>query len=352
VRIAVYAICLNEEAFAARFCESAKAADLVLVADTGSTDGTVGILERHGAVVRHILIKPWRFDDARNVALALLPGDVDVCVSLDLDEVLLPGWREEIERVWETGINRMRYEYDWSAGVVFQGEKIHARHGFRWSLACHERLVADRTQEVWASTDMRLIAHYPDASKARTQYLDLLRISIEENPTEPRNAFYYARELCSQGDWGLCIAEAQRYLALPKANWPDERCHAMRLMGKAYERLGLWEAALKWLRNATAEAPETREPWYELALCCYRMNRWPEALGAALTCLSITRRSKLYTVDPFVWGAAPHDMAAVAAFNLGIYTISAEHARKAVQLEPDNLKLRQNLELCERTLAA
>lgn len=41
MKIAVYAISKNEEQFVERFCNSAKDADLILIADTGSTDGTV-----------------------------------------------------------------------------------------------------------------------------------------------------------------------------------------------------------------------------------------------------------------------------------------------------------------------
>lgn len=351
MKIAVYAVCLNEAAFAARFCQSARDADLIFVADTGSTDDSAQILAEHGATVRHISVQPWRFDDARNATLAMLPADIDICISLDLDETLESGWRQEIERVWIGGTNRLRYGYDWGLGVVFQSEKIHSRHGYRWALPCHERLFPDRIQEVWANTDRLLIVHRPDAQKSRGQYLELLRVGTEENPTEPRNAFYYARELGVHGHWAQAIAESQRYLALPRAIWPDERAYAMRVMGRAYQALGEWNAALKWHRNATAEAPEARESWYELALCCYHQERWTEALGAALTCLSITKREKLYTVDPMVWGAAPHDMVAVAAFNLGMYTIALKHAVKAVELEPDNLKLRQNLETCKSKAA-
>ena len=353
MKICVYAISLNESKFAARFCEAARDADLIFVADTGSTDATVGILRENGATVVPISIKPWRFDDARNAALALLPEDIDVCVSLDIDEVLQPGWREEIERVWIPGTTRMRYGFDWGAGIVFLYEKFHARHGVRWSLPCHEYLVPDRTPEVWANTDKLLVVHQPDPTKSRAQYLDLLRVSVEENPTEPRNAFYYARELSFRSMWREAIVEARRYLALPRATWTNERCYAMRVIARSYQELGEWADALKWARDATSEAPDTREPWHDLALACYRTARWAECFGAAMTCLGITQYEKLYTVDPAVWGAAPHDLASIAAWNLKLYDVAIEQARKAVELEPDNLRLRQNLEFCEaRTVVA
>lgn len=351
MKIAVYAIAKNEAKHVERFCQSARDADVIFVADTGSTDNTVDLLLHYADEVTQIHISPWRFDDARNAALAMLPADIDVCISLDLDEVLQPGWRQEIERVWIDGTTRLRYGFDWGAGIQFQYEKIHARHGYRWTLPCHEHPVPYRIQEVWADTDKLLVVHKPDPEKSRGQYLDLLKLSVEENPLEPRNAFYYARELSFRGKWADAIYEVTRFLALPRANWPNERCYAMRVAGKCSQEIRDSEGALKWFRLATSESPYTREPWHDLAQCCYQNSRWAECLGAALTCLSITNREKVYTTEPTVWGAAPHDWASIAAYNLGLYALATEHARKAVELDPSDFRLRQNLEFCEAKAA-
>lgn len=343
LKIAVYAISKCEAKFAQRFCEAAAPADLIFVADTGSTDDTVALLQQHGATVASICINPWRFDDARNAALAMLPDDIDVCVSLDLDEVLQPGWREEIERVWTPGTTRLRYGFDWGCGIVFQYEKIHGRVGYRWHHPAHEYPITDRITEQWADTDMLMVIHKPDAEKSRAQYLDLLRVSIEEDPHCPRNAFYYGRELSFHRQWQPAIDQCKRYLDLPRATWANERCYAMRVIGRCYQELGDYNSALTWLRRATSEAADTREPWCDLALACYRTSRWAECFGAALTCLSITNRELVYTVDPAVWGAQPHDLASVAAWNLGLFDVAHTHALKAVELAPDDLRLRQNL---------
>ena len=117
LKIAVSAISKNEEQFVHRFCDSARDADLICIADTGSTDATVARAIECGAVVHDICISPWRFDLARNAAIALLPRDIDIVISLDLDEVLEPGWREEIERVWQGNTTRLRYKFDWGCGI-------------------------------------------------------------------------------------------------------------------------------------------------------------------------------------------------------------------------------------------
>lgn len=358
MQIAVYAIALNEEKHVERFCEAAKDADLIFIADTGSTDQTVPLLmewrTRHPTrvAIKSISIKPWRFDDARNAALAMLPGDIDVCVSLDLDEVLQPGWRQEIERVWVPGTTRLRYGFDWGAGIAFQYEKIHGRYGYRWHHPCHEFPVPDRITEVWAETQQLLVVHQADNTKSRSQYMDLLRVSVEEDPQCPRNAFYYGRELRSYGQFDEAIKQLTRYLALPRATWANERCYAMRMLAEAHRGLKNWAAALDWARRACSESEHTREPWCLLAELCYETSRWAECFGAAMTCLYVTNREKVYSMDPSVWGWKAHDYVSISAYNLGMHDVAVEHAEKCVEMEPGDLRLRQNLEFCRKAAAA
>lgn len=346
LRICVYAISKNEAQFVERFCASAEAADLVVIADTGSTDGTRDEALRCGAKVHDICITPWRFDLARNSALALIPRDIDVCISLDLDEVMEPGWREEIERVWKPDTTRLSYMFDWGCGIKFRYEKIHARHGYRWHHPCHEYPVPDgRIQEVYAWTERLLVSHHPDPTKSRGQYLDLLAISVKEDPHCPRNAFYYARELTFYARWDDAIAALKSYLALPGATWANERCYAYRLLGKAHAELGNPAEAEKALHLACGEAPNTREPWCDLAMLFYRQQRWAECYAMSMRALQITSRELVYTCDPAVWGHWAHDLAAVAAWNLGMKPQAIEQARLAVEATPDDERLRNNLRM-------
>ena len=345
MKIAVYAISKNEEQFVERFCASAKDADLILIADTGSTDGTAETARRHGAVVHDICISPWRFDKARDTALALIPCDYDVCISLDLDEVLEPGWREEIERVWKEDTTRLRYKFDWGSGITFFYEKIHHRHGYHWHHPVHEYPRPDaRTKEVYASTDKLLVSHHPDPTKSRGQYLDLLELSVKEDPHCPRNAFYYARELTFYRRWIDAIVALNKYLDNPQANWANERCYAMRLMAQAYDALGDQVQSQHWLDKACKEAPNTREPWVELSDLARRTSQWQLSYDCAKMALEITDKALVYTMDPSVWGAKPHDLLALAAYHLGRDSEAVEHGRIACELAPDDDRLKRNLE--------
>lgn len=348
LKICVYAISKNEEKFVKRFADSAKDADLILVADTGSTDNTVQECKDNGIEVHSICITPWRFDHARNASIALIPSDVDVCVNIDLDEVLEPGWREEIERLWVPGTTRMRYMYHWGNDVKFLYEKFHARHGYYWHHPCHEYPRPDgRIDEVWVETQKLLVSHYPDPEKSRGQYLDLLALSVKEDPNCPRNAFYYARELSFYSKWDESIVELKRYLALPSSTWTTERSYAMRTLGKCYEGKEDWNEAESWWIRAAAESPNSREPWCGLANFYYIRGRWQECYGAAMRALTIKYREMVYTVDPIAWSWQPHDLAAIAAWHLGMKEVSIEQGRLALEMSPEDGRLKENLKWYE-----
>jgi len=353
MKIVISAIAHNEEKHVKRFCDSAKDADAIYIADTGSTDDTIKIAKDCGAIVSEISVTPWRFDIARNAGLALVPKDVDIIIALDLDEVMEPGWREEIERVWIPGeTTRLRYMFDWGCGIKFQYEKIFAKHGYHFHHPLHEYPRPDgRINEVYAYTNKLLVTHYPDASKSRGQYLDILKLSVQEDPICPRNAFYYARELSFYARWEEALTECKRYLALPGATWGNERCYAYRVMGRCYENLGKLDEAERAYHQACGEAPNTREPWAALSLLMYMQCRWEESFAFAMRGLKIKDRELVYTCDPAVWGMQLHDLASIAAWHLGIKDIALEQAKLALEKEPKDQRLKNNLVFIEDAIS-
>lgn len=351
LKIAVYAISKNEASFVERFCTSAADADHIVIADTGSTDDTLAIASRCGAASYSACISPWRFDRARNAALALVPSDVDVCIALDLDEVLLPGWRAEVERLWTDGVTRMNYRYDWGDGIVYDADKIHARHGYYWRHPVHEILAVDRITENFARSAELLARHIPDRGKSRSQYLDLLKLSVEEDPQCPRNAFYLARELFYYRRWDDAIPALSAYLDMPEATWEPERCHAMRMLGEIHYELGQVDQAGQWYWRAVGEAGWTREPWADLAYFAYQLSDWDTCYFAASRGLRIEQKTGTYIDCPQAWSWKLYDLSAIAAHRLGLDDVAIEMGTKACAFEPDDERLARNLRFYEASLA-
>ncbi len=87
VKLSAYLITLNEEAHLDEVLSSLAGADEILIVDSGSTDKTLAIAERHGARVIH---QPW-LGFARQKAFAMAQCRHDWVINLDGDEVLPPG---------------------------------------------------------------------------------------------------------------------------------------------------------------------------------------------------------------------------------------------------------------------
>lgn len=357
-KVCVYAICKNEEKFADRWMDSMGEADLVVVLDTGSEDGTAERLRARGAQVTVEQILPWRFDAARNRSLELVPEDVDLCVCTDLDEVFRPGWREALEQAWRPDCGRVSYRYTWSfqpdgsEGVVFWSDKIHARRGYRWVHPVHEVLqwVGEGAPGPTAAAEGVQLDHHPDPEKSRGQYLNLLELSVEEDPEDDRNMHYLGREYLFRGRWEDSIRILKRHLAMPQAVWRDERAASMRFLARACLALGRQNEALEWYLRAAAEAPYLREPWVELARLLYQREEWDGVLYAAGQALAVQERPRTYICEPEAWGSLLHDLRCQAFYHTGRPILALEEARRALALSPKDRRLRENVELLERQM--
>ena len=344
MKVAIYTIALNEEQFVERWYESAKDADYLLIADTGSTDKTIELAKALGINVVSISIKPWRFEDARNAAMSLIPDDIDYCISLDMDEVISKNWREPLEQAFNRGITRPKYKHTWSwnddgsPGMEFAYDHIHARAGYRWKHPVHETLRAYGVEEVSEFIKDLETYHYPDNAKSRSQYLPLLEMSIHEEPFDDRNAFYFARELFFYRHYDRAAQEFKRHLSLPTALWPAERTASMRYLAKCEP-----ENAIDWLQKAIAESPGRREAIVEYAEYLYKKQDWAECYEVSLDALSIIEKPLDYLCEAFAWGSLPYDLASISAYNLGDIDSAIMYIQKALEIEPGNSRFIKNL---------
>ena len=344
-QIAVYGICKNEMKFIDRFYQSIEDADFISIVDTGSTDGTFERLielvrERtvhhsheeefkieyldgrirnatDGAMqVHQAWFDPWRFDDARNVALGLIPTDADVCISIDIDEIFAFGWKEEIKRAVLQDLQTIgkpadRYHHRFSTiwnwewvekenaipnATDHWHERIHSRSGYRWKLPVHEVLVKDGPENVRWLHNLKMIQK-PDLSKGRSSYLRLLEQSLKEDPNRWKSWSFYAGELSAVGRDDDAIEAIRRAKQLPDS----DQAFLCYQEHSFFRKKNDINAATFSILNAVALS-NAREYRVWLARFYRDINKPREAMNAIMMASEITNKTDGYAYDPTCWG--------------------------------------------------
>jgi len=308
MKIAVYAICKNENKHIARWVNSMDEADSIYVTDTGSDDDSIEKLKNLNVNVQSIKLNRFRFDDARNASLNFVPNNFDVCVCTDLDEVFLPGWRAEVENEFakQQNLHRLHYKFvtsvnhDGTDGQCFYNIKIHKRHGYKWKHPVHEivEYIGLDKENIAVNENIKLY-HYPDISKPR-EYLNLLEIGVKEDPT-PRNLHYLCREYWYLKKWEDCIKAGLAHLNTIGKGWLEEYPVSMRYIATAYKELGNYYQSEKYLIKAIELIPNRREPYIELSILYKLINKNILSKWALDSAAKIKEKHGNYIHEGWAW---------------------------------------------------
>jgi glycosyltransferase involved in cell wall biosynthesis len=339
MKVAAYAISLNEEKHAARWAETTKDADFRLVCDTGSTDRTVEILREHGVIVYEISVKPWRFDTARNTAQSLLPNDIDVCLSLDMDELVDENFFEEVKKQWVDGSTKGWCEFD--TGHVWWGCRLHSRHKMYWKYPIHEVFVPSLdTENISCQIKGVKMYHKPDDTKSRGQYLPMLVAASKEFGEDHRIWVYLCREYYFYKQWELVISAAEKVTEFSK-DWYIERAAVCRWAAEASRNIGKKQEGHAWADKAI-EIDPCGENYYEKVRCYYDSGDWG---GVWETCKLVAASAKTdhYLSSEALWRWQLDDMRGLSAHYLGDRDKAVQYGELALAGNPDDERLKTNL---------
>ena len=340
----ICSIAKNEEKHVRRWAESAREADGIFLLDTGSSDNTIAIAKECGVTVFEKTYDKWSFAVARNDLRDMLPDHDAWLVNLDLDEVLIPNWREYWKNI-PNNATRLRYRYIWNwnadgtPGVEYHGDKIVRRHSHKWVNKVHEvNVTREGYEEIQHFLPGFEIHHHADITKSRGSYLPLLLEDVAENPNNDRNTYYAARELFFYNRYEEATELFKRHLTMPESVWPPERAWSMRYMAKMHPG-----QAEHWHLRACAEYPTGAEVWTDLAKYYYEKRDWAGMYFAAKRALGCELYKGLYLTEPDAYGWWPQDLAALSAYNLGLYKEAIHHGRIAHELNPSDERVKNNL---------
>jgi len=138
----------------------------------------------------------------------------------------------------------------------------------------------------------------------------------------------------------MAFVHFEKFLNL--STWAAERAAAFRMMYKMTQNQDILYMALK-------EDPSRRETLVDLANYYYIQRNWAACKLYAEAALSIKEKPLDYLCDNEAWGFAPYDYAAIASFYLGLKEDAVNYGYKALELDPDNTRLSDNLNWYTKT---
>ena len=358
-KICIYAICKDEIKFVDKWLDSMSEADYIVVLDTGSTDGTYERLKADPRVtkVEQKVIKPWRFDVARNESLKLVPEDANILFSTDLDELLEPGWGDLIRNNWTENTWRGHYRYVWShdeqgnPGDTFWYDKMHIR-SYEWKYPVHEVLMPPGGENVIFTTEKEhlidfgnsiTLHHYPDESKSRSSYLDLLKIRVDENPEEAYSWFLLGREYGHLNMVQDAIETLSHTLELPDVETKTlvKYC-TLGYLGDLHVVLNNYDVAMMYYNKQLLVDKTYREPYFNLAELYSTTGFYKIAISFIEEGFKNSYQHFDWTERSKAWSYQPYDILSICYYFLDQTDLGIENAVRALKLCPFDTRIQKN----------
>lgn len=278
------------------------------------------------------------FASARNYAATLASNNL---ISMpDCDEVFTKLDIDEVNRVIESGVEQLEYNFVFShdqygnEAIKFLHSKFYDRRKLSWVGVVHEVLSGNAVRHFLPESQIKL-EHYQNEKTNRSGYLKGLALDCYEHPENDRNSHYLGRELLWTSRPLSALRELERHVDMEK--WPTERSQSMIFMGDAFLALNRESQAVTCWNEAYAIESGRREPFIRLAEFYFRKDDHRRTAAYASASLTIPQ-GNFYADNSAHYQHVPHELLAWAFWYLGDKEKSKEHFDKAFAFQPLNGK--------------
>ena len=357
ITISLCMIVKNEEDVLKRCLESVcDTVDEIIIVDTGSTDSTKEIA---GSFTENVYDFKWVDDFAAARNFSFSKATMQYCMWLDADDVLLEEDRKKLLLLKETlepntAVVMLPYHtgFDENGNITFSyyRERILKNHmGFVWQGAVHEAI--SPSGEIYygnvAITHQKLHPSDPDRN------LKIFEKLLSEGKTlEPRQQFYYARELYYHARYEEAITILRSFLE-EGLGWIENHIDACKLLAQCYQLSGKKSEAFTALfRSFVYDTPRAEICceigrlmmeagmdkqaiyWYECALCAQK----PAYTGAF--------------IEEDCYGYIPCIQLCVLQYRMGNIGLAREYNERAGQFKPMDKAYRFNCDFFANQIRA
>ncbi len=343
--------------------------DRVVLLDTGSRDGTIGVFSQWAAA-----------ELERQPAFTWQTGHFDwiddfAQARTEADELLLWGAEPDYARpfvdwlCWADADDEIRgaqnlralaaqappelaayvADYDYARDphgnciCTLRRERIvRAGAGTWWGRVHEAQLINGPTTLV--SPDVALWVHRKshEAKPSQPRNLRILRKWLKDEPTNPRVLGYLGTEEAACGRHKLAVSYYRRYLKL-KTGWDEERAQIHRKLSLSLNELGEHHKARTVAYEALNLLPSWPDSYLSLAQTCLRLGEHRQAIEWARRVLELGQPDSLLILNPLDYTVQPHLVMASAHGALGEVESAIEHGEAALGVVPHQPPLQDAL---------
>ena len=289
------------------------------VADTGSTDDTVDIIE---AVLNHIpgeihSIPFVNFAATRNAALekcrkSSLAFDYILLMDADMELVTTDPWSLN-------GLTEPCYQLIQKNVISYYNTRLLRRdEQAHYQGVTHEYLVTSTAAQKLNTASF--IDHADGANRPGKFLRDiaLLTEALANDPHNHRYQFYLAQSYMDSGNLRLAREEYRRRCGM--AGWDEEVWYSMYKIAQLTERIGDTDNMIEGLYLQAYDYRPTRaEPLVELARWHREKSRYSRAFMYATAAASIAKPDDLLFMDDSAYSWRPLDEISISAWYVGAF---------------------------------
>ncbi len=343
--ISLCMIVKDEEAVLARCLDSVRAlVDEVIIIDTGSTDRTAQIAAAYTDKVYNF---DWcdDFAAARNFSFEKASGDY--ILWLDADDIVLPDDLRQLLRIKKKGIGADVLMVRYNTGfdklgrptLSFYRERILRRSmGFHWVGRVHE-VIQPRGKVLYtqaAITHHKL--HRNDPGRNLRIFETMRR---EGQPFDPRQQFYYGRELYYAGAYDRAKKELQAFLQRPEG-WVENQVEACRTLSQCCRALDDPSGALQALFSSFLYDQPRAEVCCDIGHLFINRRQYRQAAYWYQQAAARPRIEGGGFYSPACYDFIPYLQLCLCCDRLGDYQKAWDYNEKAAALRPDEPAIAHN----------
>jgi tetratricopeptide (TPR) repeat protein len=320
--------------------------DEIVVVDTGSSDATVSIAQKHGAKVGYFT---WcnDFSAARNASISLATSDY--LLWFDADDRLDPGEGQKLsalkkylrpakDRAYMLKINSATRQT--GDRLCFQVRIFPNLPGLHFENRVHEQIAPsiECAGIVIESVDI-LIRHtgYHDINETLSKLRRNLSILIEElsaGTGTPSHRFFIAATYFGLGEYEQCIEHIKAARALGDSrSWLKD---SYSLASDSYLKLDRIEDALVELEHGVAAFPDRGLMHYLLGVTCLTANKIEAAIDALARAMHLGIKVETFSIPSHIYELLPY-FYGMALEKVGRLQEAAEAYKASLAVNPEGL---------------